>query len=606
MAEFACAMRVKDRRLESIARRPLLTALPSSRTVSQLRAVGSAPVSKRVASPISESVITGRDARSRSTGGLPPRLRVGVEALSGMAMDDVRVHRNSSEPAKLGALAFTRGTQIHLGPGQDQHLPHEAWHVVQQKQGRVQATDQFRGQSLNSDACLETEADRMGRIATEASPDKLPAANIVQGLGVSPVVQRQAAPPVSDEQNPARQLQEVSERLKQPNYPGRDRDLAIKDGLLTILRMEEQLGDETPPADRPLIGRDPLSLPQDPRVEYGERVIKQFNDELERKRGEENLKQAEIENETMLRAADQLDTLRRILIRPKYNRYQMADILSKCLNPRARSMLRHHGLEWPRRGPTQASVLKALDNYEYELRKKTTGTGPVMSELTDEDLAAIAERDEKQRILEAQVAGYGATIGSFLGGASGWVSRWFTEDEETIADFAQLGATAPAIVPKGQPTTRTRRPSRRKGLSSKKRFKRSTARTSAKPRDLRELVSAFPPINARHRGKVVKIKSGPLKGKSVRYDALGFPDFSPWSIATVKIKMRGNRSYTDPDGDFGNANVKAGYSRNAGEPSGYTWHHHQDRTTMQLVPTDIHDAFRHSGGVWVISHLGEK
>ena len=94
-------------------------------------------------------------------GGLPAKLRAGVEALSGLFMGDVRVHRNSPEPAKLGALAYTRGTDIHLGPGQEQHLPHEAWHVVQQKQGRVHATTQFKGVAINDDAKLEQEADQM-------------------------------------------------------------------------------------------------------------------------------------------------------------------------------------------------------------------------------------------------------------------------------------------------------------------------------------------------------------------------------------------------------------------------------------------------------------
>lgn len=70
--------------------------------------------------------------------------------------------------------------------------------------------------------------------------------------------------------------------------------------------------------------------------------------------------------------------------------------------------------------------------------------------------------------------------------------------------------------------------------------------------------------------------------------------------------MLGNRSYRVPDGDWGNANEKAGYARNGGEPGGYTWHHHQDRQTMKLVPTEIHDAFRHSGGVWVLSELEPK
>ncbi|MFD3511050.1 HNH endonuclease [Nocardia sp. NPDC058666] len=32
-------------------------------------------------------------------------------------------------------------------------------------------------------------------------------------------------------------------------------------------------------------------------------------------------------------------------------------------------------------------------------------------------------------------------------------------------------------------------------------------------------------------------------------------------------------------------------------PRGYTWHHHEDGVTMQLVPNGIHDAVRHAGGV---------
>jgi hypothetical protein len=95
--------------------------------------------------------------------GLPDRLKAGVEALSGLAMDDVRVHRDSSAPARHGALAYTQGSDIHLGPGQERHLPHEAWHVVQQKRGQVRATAQLKGGvPLNDDAALEREADANG------------------------------------------------------------------------------------------------------------------------------------------------------------------------------------------------------------------------------------------------------------------------------------------------------------------------------------------------------------------------------------------------------------------------------------------------------------
>jgi hypothetical protein len=103
---------------------------------------------------------TSRPAPNRT--GLPEKLKAGVEALSGLSMNDVRVHRNSSEPAKLGALAYAKGSDIHLGPGQERHLAHEAWHIVQQKQGRVRPTRTLPRTPVNDDAALEREADAMG------------------------------------------------------------------------------------------------------------------------------------------------------------------------------------------------------------------------------------------------------------------------------------------------------------------------------------------------------------------------------------------------------------------------------------------------------------
>jgi hypothetical protein len=98
--------------------------------------------------------------------GLPDNLKNGIENLSGYAMDDVTVHYNSSKPAQLRAHAYTQGTAIHVAPGQQQHLPHEAWHVVQQKQGRVKPTLQMKGKvNVNDDGGLEREADVMGERA---------------------------------------------------------------------------------------------------------------------------------------------------------------------------------------------------------------------------------------------------------------------------------------------------------------------------------------------------------------------------------------------------------------------------------------------------------
>lgn len=97
--------------------------------------------------------------------GLPDHLKAGIENLSGYSMDDVRVHYDSPKPAQLQALAYAQGTNIHVAPGQERHVPHEAWHIVQQKQGRVQPTMQMQGVNVNDDEALEHEADMMGEKA---------------------------------------------------------------------------------------------------------------------------------------------------------------------------------------------------------------------------------------------------------------------------------------------------------------------------------------------------------------------------------------------------------------------------------------------------------
>jgi hypothetical protein len=109
--------------------------------------------------------------RKENNTGLPDNLKTGMENLSGISLDDVKVHRNSDKPAQLQAHAYAQGTDIHLGAGQEKHLPHEAWHVVQQKQGRVKPTMQMKGKvNVNDDAGLEREADVMGAKALSLAP----------------------------------------------------------------------------------------------------------------------------------------------------------------------------------------------------------------------------------------------------------------------------------------------------------------------------------------------------------------------------------------------------------------------------------------------------
>lgn len=108
-----------------------------------------------------------RCAGAESVTGLPENVRAGIESLSGLSMGAVKVHYDSARPFPLDALAYTRGTEIHLRPGQEKHLmTHEAWHVVQQLQGRVRPTWRAQdGVAVNDDARLEKEADVMGEEA---------------------------------------------------------------------------------------------------------------------------------------------------------------------------------------------------------------------------------------------------------------------------------------------------------------------------------------------------------------------------------------------------------------------------------------------------------
>lgn len=93
----------------------------------------------------------------RNKTGLSDYLKNGIENLSGFSMGDVRVHYNSPKPAQLNAHAYTQNTEIHVAPGQEKHLPHEAWHVVQQMQRRVKPTLRMNGTNVNDDPSLERE-----------------------------------------------------------------------------------------------------------------------------------------------------------------------------------------------------------------------------------------------------------------------------------------------------------------------------------------------------------------------------------------------------------------------------------------------------------------
>lgn len=171
-----------DARPEATAQRELAGAIRNGAYVTAQR--------QRLRDMFGEAAQLEQD-ETRNETGLPDGVKSGIESLSGMSLESVKVHYNSSQPAQLNALAYAQGSEIHVAPGQERHLPHEAWHVVQQAQGRVQPTIQMKdGVPVNDDEGLEHEADVMGARASAMQMKLNPTAVLETTLPATPVVQR--------------------------------------------------------------------------------------------------------------------------------------------------------------------------------------------------------------------------------------------------------------------------------------------------------------------------------------------------------------------------------------------------------------------------------
>ena len=199
-----------DNRPDAVAQRKLKEMANNSPQVSQLRAYHEmANNSPQVKKMVQLQALANNHSsqqqqtiqRKENITGLPDALKSGMENLSGMSLNDVKVHRNSDKPAQLQAHAYAQGTNIHLGPGQEKHLPHELGHVVQQKEGRVKPTLQLKGKiNINDDIGLEKEADFLGQKAlkmNKTQPEFTPEKSIENvfsnnsGIQRKEVIQRQ-------------------------------------------------------------------------------------------------------------------------------------------------------------------------------------------------------------------------------------------------------------------------------------------------------------------------------------------------------------------------------------------------------------------------------
>lgn len=113
-----------------------------------------------------------------SPNSLPGGVQSKMEGALGADFSSVNIHTNSNQATNIGAQAYTQGNDVHFAPGKfdpssqggQELIGHELTHVVQQRQGRVQPTEQLgNGMGVNADKGLEGEADKMGAMAAKGT-----------------------------------------------------------------------------------------------------------------------------------------------------------------------------------------------------------------------------------------------------------------------------------------------------------------------------------------------------------------------------------------------------------------------------------------------------
>ncbi|HWO20238.1 MAG TPA: HNH endonuclease [Kofleriaceae bacterium] len=110
------------------------------------------------------------------------------------------------------------------------------------------------------------------------------------------------------------------------------------------------------------------------------------------------------------------------------------------------------------------------------------------------------------------------------------------------------------------------------------------------------------PQNHAYAGKAFPANKlpGKYRQKGLSFTKEGYPDFEPHAMQLPNGSKRVQIEYTGSrDADFTAANKAAKLDET---PRDYTWHHLEDGKSMILVPTKLHKAVKHSGGVSRYKH----
>ena len=183
--------------------------------------------------------------------------------------------------------------------------------------------------------------------------------------------------------------------------------------------------------------------------------------------------------------------------------------------------------------------------------------------------------------------------------SSGWgVATWVDAGVSYVANTADAAANVIPIVGTGKAIVENSVKAGIKNLT-KNAVEDTTKGVADLAKDEVQLVNGRVPINSKYAGGTYPVENLPsdLQVKypnSVEFTPQGFPDFSPYAQAEVQVEGLTGDYRTDE----ALANAQAGLEET---PDDYVWHHVEDAETMQLVPQDIHQAVRHTGGAAIIT-----
>lgn len=164
--------------------------------------------------------------KSKHPDSLPEETLTQMSHGIGADFSDVKIHSNSQRATDAGALAYTQGNDVHFAPGQydpsstngQELIGHELTHVVQQREGRVEANNKINGLPLNDDKGLEKEADEMGaHVSQRKVGSSASSFQTASAPGITPL-QRFKWPWEKDKVKTPEETEKEKEEFKKKNY----------------------------------------------------------------------------------------------------------------------------------------------------------------------------------------------------------------------------------------------------------------------------------------------------------------------------------------------------------------------------------------------------